>query len=435
MKRIPIHKVATLAMLLLSAMAFTNVEIEDIPPGYTVVVSAYSNNKVAYAKYYVKKLSKLGYEANYGLNHRKSLVYVYVYHTQSYGEAISKMREMRTKDGFEETWVYRMRAAKSEPADTSEALKDSDEAPESKDQVAGETPVEDKAPKNADRKDGSIETNDGEQMTNRSDSTIVEAGQGKDEMKPDTDEKTEKDKPEDKLDVRFRLVNSSNGEEVAGQVQIIDTERSRLMQVVNTNGIVAIKDPQNGSGALTFIADVFGYRKLQKEFNYLTPYPPSDTSHYALVDSTDSGPLVTMELVRYRAGDIEVMYNVFFYNNASVMQPESKYEVNNLLSMMEENENLKIKIHGHINGRAAGEIIPRRDTNFFALPDNTVKGFGSAKELSKQRARTIKDYLVYKGVEAERLEIKAWGGRRMLYDKNSMKAKENVRVEIEILED
>jgi outer membrane protein OmpA-like peptidoglycan-associated protein len=60
---------------------------------------------------------------------------------------------------------------------------------------------------------------------------------------------------------------------------------------------------------------------------------------------------------------------------------------------------------------------------------------GSARELSFQRAETIKEYLEINGVSADRIEIKAWGGKRPLYDKHSANAKKNVRVEVEILRD
>ena len=71
--------------------------------------------------------------------------------------------------------------------------------------------------------------------------------------------------------------------------------------------------------------------------------------------------------------------------------------------------------------------------NFFSLND-TKDGFGSAKELSEQRADAIRKYLLTNGVDQSRIEIKAWGGKRAIHDKNSARAQENVRVEVEILE-
>jgi outer membrane protein OmpA-like peptidoglycan-associated protein len=60
---------------------------------------------------------------------------------------------------------------------------------------------------------------------------------------------------------------------------------------------------------------------------------------------------------------------------------------------------------------------------------------GSAKELSKQRAEAVRDYLVEHGIDKSRMEIMAWGGLNMMVGENSASAKLNDRIEIEILED
>jgi outer membrane protein OmpA-like peptidoglycan-associated protein len=72
--------------------------------------------------------------------------------------------------------------------------------------------------------------------------------------------------------------------------------------------------------------------------------------------------------------------------------------------------------------------------NFFSLT-GSKEGLGSAKALSQARATVIRDYLVENGIDIKRMEVKPWGGKRALYDKESTKAKENVRVEVEIIED
>jgi outer membrane protein OmpA-like peptidoglycan-associated protein len=130
------------------------------------------------------------------------------------------------------------------------------------------------------------------------------------------------------------------------------------------------------------------------------------------------------------------MYNVYFFKDAAIMRPESRYEVTSLLDMLKENPKYKIKLHGHTNGGAAGKIISmsKGSENFFSLND-TRDGFGSAKQLSEERADVIRSYMIKNGIEAPRIELKAWGGKRPLHDKHSARAQENVRVEVEILED
>jgi len=71
-------------------------------------------------------------------------------------------------------------------------------------------------------------------------------------------------------------------------------------------------------------------------------------------------------------------------------------------------------------------------TDFFSL-DNAVEDYGSAVKLSELRATVIADYLVSKGIQKDRMEIKAWGGKKPLYKVDDDKAEANVRVEIEVL--
>jgi outer membrane protein OmpA-like peptidoglycan-associated protein len=91
-------------------------------------------------------------------------------------------------------------------------------------------------------------------------------------------------------------------------------------------------------------------------------------------------------------------------------------------------------IHGHTNGNASGALVTLGgSTNYFGLSDKNNRGFGSAKDLSEERAKLIRDFLVSKGVDPGRMTVKAWGGKRMLYDRDTPNAESNVRVEIEIL--
>jgi len=101
---------------------------------------------------------------------------------------------------------------------------------------------------------------------------------------------------------------------------------------------------------------------------------------------------------------------------------------------MKENEKYRIRLHGHSNGNHHGKIIRVGETkNFFSVAEDAKTSMGTAKELSEARAEVIKDYLVASGVEASRIEVKAWGGKKPIYDKHSVNAKKNIRVEVEII--
>lgn len=416
--------------LLVTVLLFISISLclgqtNDIPQGYAIVVGAYAKNQVDLAIKFTKEVSDKGYKARFGLNERQSLIYVYVDHTSSFKEALLKMKEMREKDGFEETWVHVKTSENRLPLTPEEKARAEKTTKVMKEEVVN--PLGDfYAEKFKD-----VKPVDESEDVNK----VVGVKEQKEEKKEVTKE-AEKEEikviEDDRLAINFELFNSTNRNEVNGEIQIIDTERSKLLDVVESGDFRKIDDPKNGTGQVTVIVDVFGFRKLQKEFNYYDPY--NGTSN-ADIDSTENGPVINIDLVRYRKGDIVTMYNVFYYKDAAVMRPESKYELNSLLNMLKENKGMRIKIHGHVNGKNSGPIISVLDNNFFSMGDDNPKGFGSAKKLSEYRAETIRDYLIDKGIAADRMEIKAWGGNRMLHDKHSPKARENVRVEIEILED
>lgn len=83
-----------------------------------------------------------------------------------------------------------------------------------------------------------------------------------------------------------------------------------------------------------------------------------------------------------------------------------------------------------------GKIIKMGPSkNFFELSNDVIEDSGTAKELSNQRALAIKEWLIANGIDGNRINVKAWGGTRMIHDKNSNNARRNVRVEVEILAD
>jgi outer membrane protein OmpA-like peptidoglycan-associated protein len=103
---------------------------------------------------------------------------------------------------------------------------------------------------------------------------------------------------------------------------------------------------------------------------------------------------------------------------------------------MRDNPRYRIRLHGHTNGSAHGRLITMGESkNFFELTSDVKNGFGSAKDLSRERAEVIRRWLLANDVSADRMDIKAWGGSRMIHDKNSVHARKNVRVEVEVLQD
>lgn len=245
---------------------------------------------------------------------------------------------------------------------------------------------------------------------------------------------TELIKKENEYLIYPNVVYGRNFKEINAKVQVIDPVRSKLLKTVNAHELSVVQDPNNGSHSVQLIADVFGYRKVQHDFR-LTGLNADSVSSYIFMRGDTI--LVEFPMERLKTGDVATMYNVFFRNDAVVMESSSQYELNSLMEMLKENENYTIVIHGHTNGNKSGKIIKlaEENPNFFVITEENKSGSGSAKKLSTERAITIKKYLASNGIAEERMDVKGWGGKKMIYDKYSVDAKKNVRVEIEILQD
>jgi outer membrane protein OmpA-like peptidoglycan-associated protein len=389
-------------------------QLTDVHPNY-VVIGAFriQRNAMRFTNHAHKDL-KLN--ARYEMNQNRNLYYVYVLNTQDRDEAIAEAMRLRVESEFKDTWVYSGNLGRLKPGE--EAYTGVDINPmtnKAMENVLTEKPVEEE------------KTDTGAMASNTSDPTPSESVAEPEKNEPVPEE------PDNDIEGKkffFQLTRSIDNETVDGEVDVIDLFNVKKLGSYKANMEVKVSRPTGKSGKVSFVCEVFGYRKVQREVDYNAP------SGDGIEEKETGSYVVPFALTRLQKGDIAVMYNVYFYKDAGVMRPESRFEVNSLLEMLKENPNYKIKIHGHTNGKANGRIISldESSTNFFSL-SKTKEGFGSAKKLSEERALVIKKFLVSNGIDASRMQIKPWGGKRPVHDKHSTRAQENVRVEIEILED
>lgn len=367
--------------------------------GYYTIVGAFAIKENAIK--YNASLNKSGIHSACGYLASRNIYYVYTMKDDNVSPCLKQMRELKKKPEFWDTWV---RYIDDNAANTTEIRiveEPTTPAPET-------TPVV---------------------TASAAPTTIAVA-----EEEPEGPE--QQIVIPDKVtlgntEIFLSLYNASNDRVAEGMIQVIDTDRGRLISEVKGNTYLILPDPKSKSGNISLICDVVGYRKIQKEINFNEPLADS-----VFIEQMGTSIIAHFELVPYRRGDIRVLYNIYFYNDAAVMMPESRFELNGLETMMKDNPTLQIRLHGHTNGNYHGKIIRRNpDGDFFSVAQDARTTVGSAKELSESRAEVIRDYLVSRGVDASRIEVKAWGGKRPLYDKNSANAKKNIRVEVEIVKE
>ena len=373
---------------------------------YFVIIGAFSvlKNAVSFTDH---ARADFNLNANFAFNVNRNLHYVYVFNSADKTEAVNEAIRLRYRSEFDDAWVYcgKIDYTNHQLLNRSQP-QENDINPET-DQSISKVPA-DELPIQKPTETHSIAGGDVTQNANA---------------------KERHDDISEGKDFHFQIYRSEDSALVAGSVDVIDIDRSRKIATYKGNASVKVSPPLSKSDSILAVCNMFGYRKVQRYLDY------DDPTRDDVTVNERGAIVVPFELQRLKKGDIAVMYNVYFFKDAAVIRPESLFEINSLLELLNENEKYVIRIHGHTNGDAYGNIIYPNDKsdNFFSL-NNTKEDFGSAKKLSEERANTIRKYLISKGINAKRMEIKAWGGKRPVQNELGARAQENVRVEIEILD-
>ncbi|UII23287.1 OmpA family protein [Fulvivirga ligni] len=398
-------------------------KFEPNPEKSYVVIGAFSYHKNALK--FVSFAQRKSLHAFYEKNLDRGLYYVYVYSSDDKQKAIDEASRVRDEYGFYDAWVYTGNFGKASgyvaAVDTVSGVVESPSMQEEYEDMQ-EAPEE-------------IEEEQMEEVSEEPEmvSEVEEKGQNLVQEKA-AEDISEMDSEEGYFNLYLNAINTKNYQEVKGKVKVIDPERVKELDEVKTHKLVKLKDPHNGTEKVQLITNIFGFKEVQHTIDLDDPV---NDSTEAFVDVMGDSIIVHFDLERFKKGDVLVMYNVYFYKDAAIMKPESIFELNSLLDMLNENKKYKVAIHGHTNGNSTGKIIhlDDKDKNYFSLHEQHKETVGSAKKLSQYRAYTIQQWLIEQGVDPARMEIKGWGGKKMLYDKFDAQAQKNVRVEIEITDE
>lgn len=119
-------------------------------------------------------------------------------------------------------------------------------------------------------------------------------------------------------------------------------------------------------------------------------------------------------LVKLREDKIEIQQKVYFDTGKATIQPRSYNLLDQVVSTIIENPNVRIRVEGHTDDVGSAE---------------------SNLELSQQRAEAVKDYLVEQGVSPDRLIAKGFGQTRPILPNTSSRNRQyNRRVEFKRLD-
>jgi len=114
-------------------------------------------------------------------------------------------------------------------------------------------------------------------------------------------------------------------------------------------------------------------------------------------------------------GTVEQIENVLFNRaSASFSEPRvAQREVDKLIRLMKSNPGMAIRLEGHTDNRGNAKLL---------------------KELSEERVKTVRRYMITRGISGSRIEFVGYGGEKPLMNDDSAEAREkNRRVEFVII--
>lgn len=109
-----------------------------------------------------------------------------------------------------------------------------------------------------------------------------------------------------------------------------------------------------------------------------------------------------------------VLNNIFFDLNKYELKPESSIELDNVVQLMKENPEIKVMISGHTDSTG------REEEN---------------RQLSARRAQSVVNYLVQKGIQANRLKYEGMGSSKPIAPNSTEAGRaKNRRTELKVIE-
>ncbi len=114
---------------------------------------------------------------------------------------------------------------------------------------------------------------------------------------------------------------------------------------------------------------------------------------------TDKPIKLDMEIKKVKPGATVEINDIYFATNSAVLEKGSIFILDNFVSYLKDNPNIKIAIHGHTDN------VGNRSDN---------------QKLSENRAKSVRDYLVFQGVDAKRVvRYKGFGESKPVASNNT----------------
>ncbi|MBN8577301.1 MAG: OmpA family protein [Cytophagales bacterium] len=386
-----------LFLLLFVAGSFSAVHAQT-EPTYYVVIGVFA--KLDNAVRFTNQANQKGFNAQYAINPKNHWNYVYLFESAEKRKAYAFVIRLRAESEYKDAWVFTGQLGEGQFITGPRVeVKPIEEKP------VVEKPIE---------------------------KPIVEKPVEEKPIEKPIEEKPVEVKPEPKPEVKkpagkpfvFKI-ETTDGKAVTGEVHVQESTNATRYEVHKANELIYLEAPKNSRGNYVVITQAAGYQPVSMILNYSEPSPQT---------GADGEHIIQIEVSKVKRGDYIDFTNVRFFRNSAILEPAAQNELDGLVDLMKESPGYKIRIHGHCNGNQVKEgSILGTSTNFFALePGKNKIGKFSAKELTSERAATVKAYLVSQGIESSRIDTRGEGGKIPLYPEGGTLGQYNDRVEIEI---
>jgi len=376
-------------IVMFTTVAIDRLQAQDQPyPYYYVVVGGFASQENA--KNFTTYVHDLNYPARYAFNANRKLYYVYVRVTKDKQQARETTYRLRLETGFKKAWIYNGPLEGNGIAEST-AEAERQEAHETGNVPGAEQPVADT-------------------------SAIVSA--------PVTDTLTTAAASLPVKTFVFQLTSGTGNTPVSGPVHLLDKEPDDQVERYPANERVSVPSPSTGK--LIVVCNLIGYKLAKRTINFADPLKSIKGASMG----EEQEVIVPIKLVPVNRGDYIELEHIKFFEHSAILTPASEAELLELVNFMA-NPHCKIRLFGHTQSDASGEIITKGSSaNFFGLdPANNHSTHGSATELSRQQAEIVKAYLVSKGIAANRIATKGYGAMLAIYEN----ATANDRIEVEII--
>jgi len=201
--------------------------------------------------------------------------------------------------------------------------------------------------------------------------------------------------------IKGHVKDAFSGEPLAARIEMIDLNTRQLLTSTSSDAVTGsyLACVHTGGNILLNVShpDYPFYSEnfqIEKTYTELSPFL-KDIS----LQPTDVGTVVTLK-------------NVFFDFDKTELKPESFVELDRLVSYLQHNS-VRIEIGGHTDDQGSEDYNDR---------------------LSENRAKAVYDYLIQKGIPADRLTYKGYGKRMPVADNSTDEGRAtNRRTEFKII--